>query len=363
MGKFNFSGLIEKLKEKLGKGKSPPEIPDEKKQVSQAIPSKGKQGTSKDMLSDQVLIRAFQAENRPFWQKIFVIALIASITYIFGSLIATKLVTIIVPRKAPPSFDTKLTRDTTLADLNIIKRVNLFNAKDDKAVKRVVKKKEPEKEVPCETANIKSSLSLKLANTVVLQDRSKSIAFIKVSGKPAAGYWETEKLNGMARVDKISRLTVFIKNLRNRQCEYISNIDEKLIAKKIIIMAPESGKKAIQAGMKKKIRVEGNKFYIKKSLKDDMLRDIGKVLTQARAIQIKNPDGSISFKMVEIVPGSIYSMLNLKNGDIITKIDGKPIQNLNDIMSMFGRIKDISNLSLTVKRDGAEQTKEYNFEN
>ena len=128
-------------------------------------------------------------------------------------------------------------------------------------------------------------------------------------------------------------------------------------------MEPKTGQKAIKKNLEKRIRVEGNKFYIKKSLKQEMLSNIGKVLTQARAIQIKNPDGSIAFKMVEIEPGSIYSMLNLKNGDIITKIDGKPIRNLNDIMSMFGRIKDISNLSLTVKKDGAEQVKDYSFEN
>jgi type II secretory pathway component PulC len=363
MSKFNFSGLIEKLKEKLGKGKSPPEIPEQKTQSSPAIPPSKNKGTSKDISSNQGLTRAFSPESRPFWQKIFIIALIASITYIFGSLIATKLVTIIVPKKAPLSFEARMTRDTTLSDLNTIKRINLFNAKDDKTKKKVVKKKEPEKEVPCETANRKSSLSLKLANTIVLQDRSKSMAFIEVSGKPVTGYWEKDKLNGLARIDKIGRLTVYIKNLRNRRCEYVTNLDEKLMAKKIQILAPDQGKKALQENVKKKIRVDGNKFYIKKSLKQDMLKNIGKVLTQARAIQIKNPDGSLAFKMVEIEPGSIYSMLNLSNGDIITKIDGKPIQNLNDIMSMFGRIKDISNLSLTVKRDGAEQVKDYNFEN
>ena len=360
MGKFNFSGLIEKLKEKLGKGKSPPEIPEQKAQPEPAIPKKT---ASKDKSSDQVLIRAFQPKNRPFWQNIFIIALISSITYIFGSLIATKVVTIIVPKKASPSIEARLSRDTTLSDLNTIKRINLFNAKDEKVKKKIVKKKEPARKVLCETANKKSSLSLKLANTIVLQDRSKSMAFIEVSGKPATGFWEKDKINSMARVDKIDRLTVILKNLRNFQCEYLSNIDEKLLAKKINIIPAAKGKKLLKASLDKRIRVDGNKFYIKKSLKDDMLKNIGKVLTQARAIQIKNPDGSIAFKMVEIEPGSIYSMLNLKNGDIITKIDGKPIRNLNDIMSMFGRIKDISNLSLTVKKDGAEQVKDYSFEN
>ncbi|RLA65397.1 MAG: hypothetical protein DRQ88_03395 [Epsilonproteobacteria bacterium] len=363
MSKFNFLGLIKKLKEKFRKEKSPPEIPDQNGQSNPALPHRKSKSSGKDILSDQALIHAFDPENRHFWQKIFVIALIASITYIFGSLVATKLVTIIIPKKVAPSLNAMAKKDTLLADLNTIKRVNLFNAKDEKAKKKVVKKKRLEKDVPCETAKVKSSLSLKLANTVALQNRVKSMAFIEVTGKPAAGFHETDKIDNMARVDKIERLIIYIKNLRNRQCEYISNVDKKAKEKKITIMAPDEGKKAIRETMKKKIRVEGNKIFIKKSLKEEMLKDIGKILTQARAIQIKNPDGSLEFKMVEIEPGSIYSMLNLSNGDIISKIDGKPIQNLNDIMSMFGRIKNISNLSLTVKRNGEEKTKEYSFEN
>jgi len=126
MGKFNFSGLIEKLKEKLGKGKSPPEIPDQNKPSTPNLSERESKGTNKNILSDQALINAFDPSNRPFWHKIFITVLIASISYIFGSLIATKLVTIIVPKKTAPSFDLKtLRKDSTIANLNTIKKINI----------------------------------------------------------------------------------------------------------------------------------------------------------------------------------------------------------------------------------------------
>ena len=49
MGKFNFSGLIEKLKEKLGKGKSPPEIPDQNKPSTPNLSERESKGTNKNI--------------------------------------------------------------------------------------------------------------------------------------------------------------------------------------------------------------------------------------------------------------------------------------------------------------------------
>ena len=65
---------------------------------------------------------------------------------------------------------------------------------------------------------------------------------------------------------------------------------------------------------------------------------------------------------MEITPGSIYSKLNIQENDVIKKINGEPINNLNEIMSLFGRIKDLKNLGLGIERDGIENEFEYSFE-
>ena len=96
-------------------------------------------------------------------------------------------------------------------------------------------------------------------------------------------------------------------------------------------------------------------------MRDNALKNIQNVLTQARAIQIKNPDGSLAFKMTDVVPGSIYSQLDITDGDIISEINGKKIENINEILTLFGKIKDIDNLSLTILKDGQKQEKDYEF--
>ena len=106
----------------------------------------------------------------------------------------------------------------------------------------------------------------------------------------------------------------------------------------------------------------GNSFKIKKSLRAEMLDNISEVLTQARAVQIRNPDGTLSFRMTEIVPGSIYSKLNIQDGDTISGINGKKFTNVGQLMELFGRIKDIDEFQVTLDREGATQTMDYNFE-
>jgi type II secretory pathway component PulC len=91
------------------------------------------------------------------------------------------------------------------------------------------------------------------------------------------------------------------------------------------------------------------------------MKDIASILTQARAIKIQNPDGSLAFKMTEMDPQGIFPYLGLQDQDIITSINGKPIYDMNEVMSLFARIKNLDNLQLGVKREGSDSVQEYSI--
>lgn len=243
-------------------------------------------------------------------------------------------------------------------DVNSIRDNNIFNAKESLSDKPR-KSKEPKKPVVkvCKAANKKSRLPIKLVNTIVLQDSVKSVASVSKRGK-VFNFREGEKIDNLAEVGKINRLKLVFKNLKSGSCEYIENVDKKakraFAKKKLNVEAPRKlAKNGIQG--------KGNKFSIKKSVRDQLLSNIGEVLTQARAIQIKNPDGTLSYKMADVVPGSIYSQLNIQNGDIVTGINGKKITSMNEMMSMFGKLKENDSYEITISRDGNEQNLNYNF--
>lgn len=249
------------------------------------------------------------------------------------------------------------------SEINNIKNNNIFKTSSGEMSTPVVsdqRKFTPEK---CEKASRPSSLPVKLVNTVVLQDSVKSVASVQVRGK-LESFREGESIPTMAKIDKITRLELIIKNLKSGECELIRNNNvPEISAPKISVMSPAQSNRYKQQQKKVQgISNNGNNFKIKKSLLNEQLKDLSVLLTQARAIKIENPDGTLAFKLVEIEPGSIFSTLGVQNEDIITHIGGEPIRSMNEIMSLFGRLRSLSSLNLKVNRMGSDTDLKYSFE-
>jgi type II secretory pathway component PulC len=311
----------------------------------------------------------YHPDSRRMIHRGFIASSVVAGTWSAGKIVALSL-------KGPP--DTTVSKSAPMVvannangfnyqDLNAIKSKNLFNAKMSKDEPKVAVEKPKVIDSPevCTKASKKSTLPYKLVNTTVLQDSVKSIASVQVrSSKELENLRVGDKIATNAEIGFIDRMKVIFKNLKTGECEYIASTDPKSkdAKQRFNVVSPDKGKKLMKQNKNTDIKNEGNSYRIKKSVRDNMLSNISEILTQARAIQIKNPDGSYSFKMTEIVPGSVYSQLGIQDGDIITQINGKKITNLNEVMSLFGKIKDIDQFQLNVKRGGIESVKDYEFE-
>ncbi|HAZ12405.1 MAG: hypothetical protein A2X86_15825 [Bdellovibrionales bacterium GWA2_49_15] len=319
----------------------------------------------KDLTWDQVISTIFSPQSRRPVHHFFIVASFLAATYSIGKIAAYL---IKGPEKKIKMHSARVYTppDARPFDLGPIRDANIFNVKrtPTESIKLGDKKDGGEEAKVCLQANRPSSLPLKLINTVVLQDSIKSMASVAVRGaNTPTEVREGDKLETMASIGKIERLRVIFKNLKSNDCEFIDNMDERInSASPITYVDPQSGKKLLDAARPKEIRNEGNKFVIKKTYRDQILQDVGNILSQARAVQLKNPDGTLSFKMTEVVPGSIYSHLNITDGDVIHHINGREITNLNDVMNMFGRIKDLDHLSISINRGGSDVELEYDFD-
>lgn len=316
---------------------------------------------------DGLIQNIFHVDKRPKIHSLFLAILICFFAYAAG-----KLTGLFIdssgsdhPQSSTPILEVPPQMDQS--KIQTIARADLFNANpevEDDEQAPVREEPQVDQNLICLSAQKSSSLPIELMHTVVLQDSVKSVASVQVRGKKEIlDIREGQKISNFAEVGKINRQKLIFKNLNSGQCEYIENAEEEGKAPRSFnIVSKNQGKKIMDSQSKSAIKNEGNNFSIKKSLRDQMLNNISEVLTQARAVQIQNPDGSYAFKMTEIVPGSIYSKLNIKDGDIIERIDGEKIEDLNAVMTKFGRIREIDNLSLTIKRDGSSQTYDYSFE-
>ena len=302
----------------------------------------------------------FLPQSRPIVHRVFLISSICIFSYMSGKFMALSL----QPSELasiPKRIVFTPTRLTSV-DTSSIATVDLFKAKGE--LFKVPIKMTDTGEV-CHQTESKSTLPIKLVNSIVLMDSVKSLASVQIrNSNDLTRLREGDLIPSLAKIDKIEKQRVILKNLNNGQCEYIqSTLKTKTSSKtNFSILNPQKGKKLITSQNFKGIKNAGNTFNIKKSLRNEMLSNISEVLTQANAIQIKNPDGTLSFKMTEIVPGSIYSKLNIQEGDIITSINGKKFTNIGEVMTLFNQIAKIDEFQVTLNRNGSPQTLEYNFE-
>ncbi|MBF0361924.1 MAG: hypothetical protein HQK49_12985 [Oligoflexia bacterium] len=312
--------------------------------------------------------RFFDVNNRPTIHKIFIITTLMVLPYVFGKMVALILTTTDnTVQKANKIYIPSDLESDFARDIEKIQSSNLFHAKLLNDMDESGKKKKVGNEnVICTVAQIKSSLPIKLVSTIVLQNSSKSIASILVGGgeNDLKSVREGDKIPEMATVGKIERLKIVFRSMQSGECEYVADEEELLTrAKGGKILSARDGKKLITS-MKQMdgIKNNGDQFFISRKLFNDKMQEIDRVLRDARAVPMQNPDGSMSFKITELVPGSIYSYLGIEDNDKITKINGKKIAGLNEIMNLFASLQNIEKLQLTVvKEDGNEHTFNYAF--
>ena len=307
--------------------------------------------------------RLFSPYSRGKIHAWFLILIIVSTTYIAGKTIAllfSKSNTIVSrPSTVPMAMPAA---DTTGQDIGKIMTANLFNIKENEKAANAGETTKDIASIVCDDGDRPTTLSAKLMDTVILQDAVKSVASVQIrGGEELLNLRQGEKIDNSVEVSKITRKKLILKNLQTGECEYLLADSEDDLPSPMQILSPKEGKKLFKS-MNPNIKNVGNNFKIKKAYRETMMNNISEILTQAKAIQISNPDGSMCFKMTEVVPGSLYTQLNIQENDIVCSINGKKIENLNELMGFLGKIREIDNMQIGLNRNGMNENLEYNFE-
>ena len=101
---------------------------------------------------------------------------------------------------------------------------------------------------------------------------------------------------------------------------------------------------------------------VKRSQIDDAIKDINQLMKQVRIIPNFNqgkPDGL----MISGIPqDSFFSQIGLRNGDILSGVDGKAIESVDDALKLYTGMKTASRLKVQLKRGGREEVIDYAIE-
>lgn len=294
----------------------------------------------------------FQKQGTAFYGKLLTIILCA---FFFADLTAM-LVGKYIP-EAPLIRPTRMSagpkRGKTIEDYSVIFSRNLFNSRG------VI----PGEEAPTGGMDlggppVKTTLPLNLIGTLILRDELRSIATIE--DKSASQVYPVrveDEIPSKARIIKIEPSRVIFVNTASGRREFVELPEQNLGNPRVSIGTPRlSGGGG--AGVE---QTSPTTFSVSRSEVDKALADINNILTQARAVPNFENGMPAGYKLFQIVPGSIYDKLGLRNGDVIVGFDGQAVNDPGKAFEAMSSLRERPRLELQVKRDGKLQTNTYDI--
>jgi general secretion pathway protein C len=122
---------------------------------------------------------------------------------------------------------------------------------------------------------------------------------------------------------------------------------------------PAGGKDAAAEGIQK----TGEYSYkIERAWMNKQLEDIEKLSRQARVIPHYRDGKPQGFKLVGVRPGSVYSHLGIRSGDVLKAVNGDEITSPNKALEMYEKLKSQNNVTLEVERRGRPISLDFNIQ-
>ncbi len=112
----------------------------------------------------------------------------------------------------------------------------------------------------------------------------------------------------------------------------------------------------IKDGVKK---VGKNTYEIDRGMLNEQLDDLGKLSRQARVIPHYRDGKPQGFKIVGVRPGSLYSHIGVRSGDVLKSVNGEEVTSPTKALELYEQLKNSDNVNLEVERRGRPTNLEY----
>jgi len=266
---------------------------------------------------------------------------------------------LMIPNQAPPKKISAPPQNAYIdrSQFSAITNRNLFSSSGIMPEAITAKKDETQQ---AEAAPVPSALPLNLIGTLVHSNPAKSLAAIEVKSKNMTGSYTTgADIEGLAKVEKVERGVVFIRNSNTQALEYI----EMKNANKVSFDASKTAAPVAAVGSKDVQQIAPNQFAIKRS---DLLKytnDLSSVLMQARAVPNRDPNtGEINgFRILDMQEGSIFGQLGLNRMDVLKSVNGEPVDSIQKAMELYNTLKNGNQVKLGIERGGKDQMMSYDI--
>ncbi len=105
-----------------------------------------------------------------------------------------------------------------------------------------------------------------------------------------------------------------------------------------------------------------NTCTVKREFVEGLFANPASLAKQARVMPSGKDGETKGFKFYGIRPGSLPKLLGMKNGDLLTSVNGTELKSVDQVMGLLTKLRRASNLSVTIERKGETITKDITIQ-
>jgi general secretion pathway protein C len=238
-----------------------------------------------------------------------------------------------------------LEKKQPLAYYSSIVERNLFNTKS-----KAVDVKPAKESVNIEGLE-QTKLNLKLYGTVIGLEGG-DYAVIEEAAKRKQNLYRVGQSVDNATIKMI---------LRERVVLSVNGKDEVLEIEKVKSGRGFKRAPAARSSVRTSPKPRTQRITLRRSQLEETLQNVNELMSQVNVrphFQEGKPDGLM---LSRIRPNSMFMRMGLRNGDIITGVNGQDIQSVDDALKFYESLKNADNVSVQLKRRGRERQIDYSI--
>jgi len=105
-----------------------------------------------------------------------------------------------------------------------------------------------------------------------------------------------------------------------------------------------------------------NTCTVERAFVEQLMANPALLAKQARIVPKQKDDEVLGYKLYGIRRGSLPKLLGLKNGDMLTAVNGEDLKSMDKAMALYTKLRRASNLSVSIERKGKTINKEIQIQ-
>jgi general secretion pathway protein C len=218
----------------------------------------------------------------------------------------------------------------------------------DMEIRNIERPKDCNKAQPLEGANIK------LIGTIVLSEKKFSVATASDGGGEPVALSIGDSFKSYGKVFDIRRNKLCLA-LPDGALRFVEIPEDSAFkfGQPLPNAMPASPSEGITRSSDTEVEIK--KSYLMEKLSDP------NVLFQAHAVPDREYEGGPirGFKVLSIVPGSVYESLGIQAGDVITEVNGEPMNSISRAQELYGGLRNTAEVSIGMLRNGQKTVQRF----